>query len=163
MGVHLKISKLLPISLALFLAACATSGKINTVSLGMSKHQVIETMGPPDAVSAQGSAEYLSYNLCASNCAALIVQNRVQDWYYVRLVNGNVDSYGRKGDFDSTKTPTTRIERVDTVKQDVRIDDSRAKERGDKYEELTKLKAVFDANVITKQEYEEQKKRILAR
>jgi outer membrane protein assembly factor BamE (lipoprotein component of BamABCDE complex) len=163
MGVHLKISKLLPISLALFLTACATSGKINTVSLGMTKHQVIETMGPPDAVSAQGSAEYLSYNLCASNCAALIVQNRVQDWYYVRLINGNVDSYGRKGDFDSTKIPTTRLERLDTVKQDVRVDDSRVRERGDKYEELTKLKAVFDANVITKQEYEEQKMRILAR
>ncbi|MDB5759743.1 MAG: hypothetical protein JWM30_3032 [Burkholderia sp.] len=159
----MKIIKLLPLSLALLVAACATSGKISSVSLGMTKKQVIETMGPPDAVSAQGDAEYLSYNLCASNCAALIVQNRVQDWYYVRLIQGNVESYGRKGDFDSTKTPTTRIERIDTVRQDLRIQNSRTTESGDRYDELAKLKAAFDANTITKEEYEEQKKRILVR
>lgn len=93
----------------------------------------------------------------------MIVQNRVKDWYCIRLIHGNVKSFGRKGDFDSTKPPTTRIERIDTVEQDFRIQDNRATESGNRYDELTKLKAVFHPNVITKEEYEEQKKRILVR
>ena len=145
------------------LSACTSSGKINTISVGMTKKQVIEAMGDPDSVSAQNGAEYLSYFLCYSNCAALIMENRGRDWYYVRLINGTVESYGKKGDFDSTKTPTTRIERVDTIKQDVRIQGGTSSEVSDKYSELAKLKALFDAGTITKPEFEEQKKRILAR
>jgi hypothetical protein len=141
---------------------CATSGKINAVSAGMTKKQVIEAMGDPDSVSAQGEAEYLSYFLCYSNCAALIVENRGRDWYYVRLVNGVVESYGKKGDFDSTKTPTTRIERVDTLNQDIKVKDSRTANE-DRYSELTKLKSLLNAGVITKAEFDDQKKRILAR
>lgn len=142
-----------------FLAGCATSGKINSVSVGMTKNQIIDSMGEPDTVSAQGGAEYLNYFLCYSNCGALIMENRGRDWYYVRLINGTVESYGKKGDFDSTKVPTTRIERVDTVRQDIRIQDT----GGDKYAELAKLRGLLDSGTITTEEFDDQKKRILAR
>jgi Short C-terminal domain len=143
------------------LSGCATSGKINSVSIGMTKNQVVEAMGAPDTVSSHSGSEYLSYFLCYSNCAALIVENRGRDWYYVRLINGTVESFGKKGDFDSAKVPTTRIERIDTIKQNIRIQDSRASEGGDKYAELTRLKTLLDSGTITKDEFESQKKRIL--
>lgn len=158
-----KIKTLATLLVAALLVGCASSGKINNVSVGMTKKQVIESMGDPDTVSAQAGAEYLSYFLCYSNCAALIMENRGRDWYYVRLINGVVDSYGKKGDFDSTQTPITRVERVETIKQDVRIQDSRTADGGEKYAELTKLKALLDSGTITRDEFEEQKKRILAR
>jgi hypothetical protein len=145
------------------LVGCATSGKINTVSAGMTKNQVIDVMGVPDTVSAQGGSEYLSYFLCYSNCAALVMDNRGRDWYYVHLVNGTVESYGKKGDFDSTKIPTTRVEQINTIKQDMRIQDSRVIESSDKYSELAKLKGLLDSGTITKDEFDEQKKRILAK
>ncbi len=43
-----------------------------------------------------------------------------QGWtspYYVRLVICTVDSDGRTGDFDSTKTPTVRLESDHTIRQ----------------------------------------------
>ena len=156
-----KIRLISVLGSAVLLGACASSGKINAVSIGMTKEQVVSVMGQPDSISSQGGYEYMSYFLCYSNCAALMPQLRGPDWYYVQLISGKVESYGRKGDFDSTKTPTTRVERVDTIKQDVKIQDGRV--APDKYEELTKLKALLDAGTITKDEFEEQKKRILAR
>jgi hypothetical protein len=142
--------------LAVLLSACASSNKISGVQVGMTRQQVVAAMGEPDTVSAQGRTEYLSYFLCYSNCAALIVENRGRDWYYVRLMDGKVESYGRKGDFDSTKTPTTRVERIDTVRGEVQTH-----EASDKYSELAKLKALLDSGAITKEEYDMQKRRLL--
>jgi hypothetical protein len=154
----LMLSYVLSATAFLLLGACASSSKISGVQVGMSKKEVVAAMGEPDTVSAQGSSEYLSYYLCYSNCAALIVENRGRDWYYVRLINGQVESFGRKGDFDSTKTPTTRVERVETIKQDIR-----SQQAGDKYSELAKLKSLLDSGAITKAEFEEQKKKLLAK
>lgn len=83
-------------------SGCATANKLNNVSLGMSKQEVISELGPPVSTSAKEGVEYLKY---------FFVEKDVRDGktpYYVRLVNGKVESYGRVGDFDSTKTPETK-------------------------------------------------------
>lgn len=72
------------------LAGCA--GKTNQLQLGMTKAQVVETMGAPTSTSETGNTVYLKYRLYS-------------DWifserYYVRLVDGKVDAYGRTGDFN---------------------------------------------------------------
>jgi hypothetical protein len=79
--------------------SCATANSINHISLGMSKAQVINEMGNPVSISAKGSVEYLNYSLYEE-----AISNPTP--YFIRIIGGKVESYGRKGDFDSTKNPT---------------------------------------------------------
>jgi hypothetical protein len=134
-------------------AGCATSGKIRSVRLGMTKQEVITVMGTPESVSAQGRTEYLNYALSETDDDALSGITRP---YYVRLVDGRVESYGRTGDFDSTKTPTIRLESDQSIKQDVQVKGS-----GDLYTELKKLKELEDSGIITEEEFQIQKKKLL--
>ncbi len=99
------MKKLLAVLLCLGLCGCATASRMNNVSLGMTKAEVINTIGSPISSSAQGGYEYLNYRLSETGT----------DWwyaneapYYIRLKGGKVESYGRTGDFDSTKTPETK-------------------------------------------------------
>lgn len=136
-----------------FVTACATAGKISGVRLGMTKQEVIAVMGQPASVSAQGRSEYLNYSLSETDDQAFYGITRP---YYVRLIDGRVESYGRTGDFDSTKTPTVRLESDQNIKQDVQVKGS-----GDLYTELKKLKELKDSGIITEEEFQVQKKKLL--
>ncbi|MFZ1548827.1 MAG: SHOCT domain-containing protein [Candidatus Nitrotoga sp.] len=131
------------------LAGCATSGKINGLQIGMTKEQVIAAMGNPVSVSAKDGTEYLNYKLSETDDDAF------RGWtspYYVRLIKGKVDSYGRTGDFDSTKNPTIRIEKDESIK---------VEGNKDMFTELKKLKELKDDGIITETEFQEKKKVIL--
>jgi len=92
----------------LALAACiGTSANLNKVSLGMSKSEVIQAVGTPDSVSAQGRVEYLIYHWASPK--QLIADENNLDRFFIRLTDGRVDAYGEKGDFDSTQDPTIKI------------------------------------------------------
>ena len=145
---------LLSVVFVLFLvSACATANKISGVQLGMTKDEVVKVMGKPTSVSAQGKSEYLNFALSETDDQAFY---GITVPYYVRLVDGKVESYGRTGDFDSTKTPTIRLESDQTVKQNIEVKGS-----GDLYTELKKLKELKDSGVITDAEFESQKKNLL--
>ena len=74
------------------LFGCAgSSKKMNLLSLGMTKQQVIEAIGEPTSTSASRNTEYLHYRLTADGFYS--------DSYYVRLLDGKVESYGRAGSF----------------------------------------------------------------
>jgi len=121
----------------------------------MTKAEVIAAMGPPVSVSAKEGTEYLNYKLSETGDDAFM------GWttpYYVRIVNGKVDAFGRHGDFDSTKTPTIRIEKDETIKQDTNM---KLEEKPDLYKELVKLKELKDQGIITDEEFESKKKEIL--
>ena len=135
------------------LAGCATANKISGVQLGMTKDEVVKVMGKPTSISAQGGSEYLNFALSETD------HDAGRGWtkpYYVRLINGKVESYGRTGDFDSTKTPTVRLESDQTIRQDSRGSN-------DLYTELKKLKELKDSGVITEDEFQAQKKKLLER
>jgi hypothetical protein len=137
--------------LSLVITACATSGKINGVQLGMTKSDVIKVMGDPVSISAKDGTEYLNYKLSETDDDAF------RGWtspYYVRLINGKVDSYGRTGDFDSTQKNTIRIETDENIK---------VQGSGDLYTELRKLKELRDEGILTEEEYQTQKKRALSK
>ena len=139
--------------LFILLAGCATAGKINQVQIGMTKEEVIKVMGPPASMSAKGNSEYMNYSLSETDDDAF------RGWtkpYYVRLINGIVDSYGRLGDFDSTQKPTVRIETDENIKTDVK-----SNEKKDLYSELKKLKQLKDDGLITQEEYDKEKKELL--
>src|SRR5665213_367646 len=83
-----------------FLFGCATAGQMNRLSLGMTKQQVIDVMGTPHSVAAHENTEYLNYFLTEDETKAYYGTTTP---YFVRLINGKVDAYGRRGDFDSSK------------------------------------------------------------
>ncbi len=91
----------LTLILTVILSGCATTGKMNQVSLGMTKQDVISMMGSPDSSSANGDIEYLTYSLYRG-----FFDRHYGNWsdnYFVRLKDGKVDAYGRVGDFDSVE------------------------------------------------------------
>ncbi len=72
-----------------------TSATLSRLSVGMSKEEVIRIMGQPHTTAAKGQEEYLSYNLDVENLGG-------KREYFVKLVSGRVESFGQKGDFDTT-------------------------------------------------------------
>jgi len=150
----MKFSVIL-LSIVALLAGCASAHKISKVQIGMTKEEVIAVMGNPVSTSAQGNFEYLNYALSETGDDAFMGWTKP---YFIRLVNGHVESYGRTGDFDSTKPPTVRIESDEKIKQDVRVRDSPGL-----YMELKKLKELKDSGVINEEEFTAQKKKLLER
>ncbi len=75
------------------LAGCAPWIGIHKIDLGMTKTEVMRQMGKPNSVSGSGNEEYLYY----------LPYNRFWERYYVYVVNGKVQAYGRLGD---TSEPT---------------------------------------------------------
>jgi hypothetical protein len=139
----------------ILLTSCATSGRINRINVGMTKNQVISTMGNPKSISAIGNIEFLNYKLAETTDDAW--RSTYTD-YYVKIVNGVVESYGRLGDFDSTKDPTINVN-TDSKFENVGEKNESNKEK--MYEELLKIKELLDKGIITKEEYEKEKKEIL--
>ena len=87
--------------LLVFCSGCITSQSLNSIDIGMTKADVIKKLGSPHDRKAQDNTEYLIYYLIPYG-------ELDSKEYFVRLVNGRVESYGRPGDFDSTKIPETK-------------------------------------------------------
>ncbi len=96
-------------SFALFLVGCTTtSDSMTDISMGMTKGEVIKLLGKPDSVSATNGVEYMTYTLRTETSFTRNTWG-YQGQYFVRLLNGRVDAYGKVGDFDTTKDPTLNI------------------------------------------------------
>lgn len=104
--------------IALTLMGCATAHKMNALSVGMTKAEVVNILGHPKDSSAMSGVEYLRYELHPDSLGRCFAGPRegIAD-YFVRLVGGRVDSYGRIGDFDSTKDPTLVIRKDVTIRE----------------------------------------------
>lgn len=86
---------------------CATSPKMNGLSIGMTKPEVISVMGSPSSTAAPGNGmELLRYRLSPTDDHAF---RGITEEYFVKLVNGKVDSYGKMGDFNSARDPTLNL------------------------------------------------------
>jgi outer membrane protein assembly factor BamE (lipoprotein component of BamABCDE complex) len=140
--------------LACLFGACATPGSalskpdLSRISVGMSKDEVISRLGKPHEVAQQGQAEYFTYNFDHPfDGRPAIVES-----YYVRFDAGKVDSYGRKGDFDSTVDPMAERQ----VSKGTRTDAC------DVYVELRKLEELRSDGLLTQEEFQIQKKKVLA-
>jgi hypothetical protein len=95
---------LLAVAILALGAGCAhTPRDMNRLSVGMSKAQVYAVLGEPLSTGAQDGTQVLRYRLASSSWGSSSTEP-----YYVRLVDGKVESYGRLGDFDSVKDPTRR-------------------------------------------------------
>ncbi len=152
------ITKIALAAISFVIVGCAsTPESLSAVKVGMSKSDVIDVMGSPQSVSAQGKTEYLTYSFCIDKCVAPPIY-RVYVPFFVRLQSGVVDSFGKTGDFDSTKTPTSRVEidRTDRI-----IQDGKNTDPNDIYGELRKLKELLDAGVINQEDFNTRKQVLL--
>lgn len=143
---------------ALLLTACMTpTSRLNKISVGMTQAEGTAAIGEPVSKAAQGDAEVFRYHLSTPE---QIMWTGGYNEYFVRFVGGRVESFGRMGDFDSTKNPTVEVQTESKVQSDskVKIDDS-----GDLYSELKKLDELRKLGIITDQEFEAEKKKLLER
>jgi hypothetical protein len=84
------------ITAGVILAGCATSSaKLGKVSLGMSRDEVVKTLGKPHAVAAQGDSEFLTYNLLNKGVGDM-------KEFVVRLDKGAVESFGDRASFGTS-------------------------------------------------------------
>jgi len=78
-----------------FLFGCAGAHsfqKMNHLKIDMTKQEVIKILGAPNSTSATRDVEYLKYRI---NTGLFSTAE-----YHVRLLDGKVESYGEKGDFN---------------------------------------------------------------
>jgi hypothetical protein len=97
----LSLSSLLIVLVVL--VGCATASKTNGLSLGMTKAQVLAVMGKPASTAADSDVEVLRYKFSATGHDAF--HHRTEE-YFVRLVGGKVERFGKDGDWESRKGPT---------------------------------------------------------
>lgn len=147
------MGKLLVVLLCVGLLGCATSSKINLISLGMSKEDVIKRMGNPISTSAIKGKEFMNYLLTDPIYG-------MPASYYVSIQDGKVVSYGEKGDFGTTQEVTKVIE----LTQNIKTDDKVKGEHMSDIELATKIKTLnklLTDKLITQNEFDEQKKKLL--
>ncbi len=147
------------ISLLCFVAlvGCATAGKMSNMQIGMTKDEIIEIMGHPTSISAKDNTEYLNYELYDKSYS-VVTGTYSSTPYFVRLINGKVDAFGREGDFDSTQKPTIKIETDETITTKT---DSSENNKDKLYSELQKLKSLKEQGLITQEEFNVEKKELL--
>jgi hypothetical protein len=110
--------KLFNLLLVIILIGCATvpigpkSNEMNKVQLGMSKTEIISTIGQPNRVSANKGVTYLIYLLVddidytqSSITLGLAPPTTSKSEYFIKLQNNSVTSYGRVGDFGTVIEP----------------------------------------------------------
>ncbi len=119
------------VAIAGLVGCVSTEHKINNVSLGMNKQQIIETLGTPDNTRAAKGIEYMIYELKAATnigeCTAVTLSTfglssglacgRDKVEYFVQIEQGKVTAYGQVGDFGSTELPEATININKTVKE----------------------------------------------
>ena len=120
------------------------------ISVGMTKEQVKAVIGKPDAVATQGKTEYWNYK------ETWDMGVQLRGWWFVRFIDGKVESFGQRGDFDSTKDPTQKIiiDKTDKITMD-------SVTKFDLATELAKLDKLKKDGLNTAEDYEVLKKRAI--
>ncbi len=73
----------------------------------MTKQEALSILGRPASTAAPNkNMEVLRFNL-NKNWGS--VDKKSEEEYFVKIFNGKVSSYGKVGDFDSTKDPTLNL------------------------------------------------------
>ena len=155
-----KIITVAILLLAALFTGCATADKLNKVHIGMTKDQVIALLGQPDSTSAQANIEYMTYYL--SNDSSY---GRDQP-YMVRLVEGKVESFGRAFQlFDIYNRPVggNSMGQMITPLGGPSVPLSVVQPNTpDLATSLIRLKALKDQGVLTDEEFQKAKQKLLS-
>jgi hypothetical protein len=165
-----KMSLVCALLMGALLVGCETSAKLNDIRIGMTKSEVQSLLGTPDSTSAQANVEYMTYYLSAD-----AGYGRDQP-YMIRLVNGKVESFGRFAQlFDLYNRPVTNATPGQPDFPQATYNPANPMPMGpgaarpdypagqiDLATELTKLKALKDQGVLTDEEFQKAKAKLLA-
>jgi len=131
---------------------------LTKISVGMTKEEAISRLGKPTRVSVLGGLEYLEYeSYDAHNRPFVGVVRENYRFLFVRIVNGKVDAFGSKGDFDTTKNKTNdlHIDQKITTRTEGGASGTGAEiPRFDLATELRKLDQLKKDGLITQQEFD---------
>ena len=127
------------------------------MQLGMSRSEVIAILGKPIEIKVSGKSEYLMYSGRPAGRIAPFPGEIWQDYFY-RFIDGRLESFGKMGDFDSTKDPTQKVIIDKTDKVTI---DKPSRESFDLATELAKLDKLKKDGLITAEDYELLKKRAI--
>lgn len=149
---HAKPAAVFFCLVGLLVSGCATQmSRMNHVHYGMTKDELITQLGRPDSAKVQGNAEYLTYYMSSE-------ANARPQPYMIRLIDAKVESFGRfislpdgqnRGADGAMALGVGAIMpydmNMDTVTQ------------------LQQLKALEDQGVLTKEEAQRAKDRLLTK
>jgi hypothetical protein len=150
------------VSLAcLLLIGCAQpKPEFGNIGAGMSEAEVVQKLGKPSTIAMQGQTKYLEYE---SWDVDPWYGNRINfQVFFVRIINGHVESFGRRGDFNSTKNPTNDIninQKIDTTSS--QGTKTQPQEAFDLQNELSKLEKIKKDGLITDSEYQQIRQRLI--
>lgn len=141
--------------LVTLLAGCMTADRLNDVRIGMTKDQIISLLGKPDSTSAQANIEYLTYYLTTDNGYGRDMP------YMVRLVDGKVESFGR---FNQLSDIYMRPVGGGTPQINLGLPFSAVPPAAgnDLVAQLQQLKALKDQGVLSEEEFQKAKQKLLA-
>ena len=144
------------IAISVTLSGCLIGPDLSKISPGMKKSEVIKALGKPRNVAVQKNVEYLEYEGEAGYADGKLGGK----FYFVRLLDGVVESYGNKGDFNSTKNQTIdyNINQKTSGSVDQNITTTTKK---DLYTELKKLQTMKEEGIITQDEFNSLKRKAI--
>jgi hypothetical protein len=151
-----KSSVAFALTLLLALAACTapSATKLNEVRTGMTKAEVISLLGSPDSTSAHTNIEYLTYYFNNASTGGRELP------YMVRLVDQHVDSFGRFFPLlEVHERPAAADGRSPALGMGAVMPYSM---NTDILTQLQQLKALQDQGVLTEDEFQRAKQRLLA-
>jgi hypothetical protein len=89
LAMHMKLAAVVGSILGFAFAGCSTNAsKLSDVRIGMTKPEIVGLLGEPHATTAQANTEYLTYYLSQDPS----VRDQL---YMVRIVDHKVESFGR--------------------------------------------------------------------
>ena len=135
---------------ALFVTGCAKPPEFGGINIGMTETEIVSRLGKPDSVAVKGDTKYFEYVSYWG-----LDRNDYQQWF-VRLIDGKVESFGKMGDFDSTKDDTQNI--------NINLDQTSApttKNRVDLEVELLKYQRLKEQGLISEAEYKTLREKAL--
>jgi hypothetical protein len=139
---------------AALLAGCISmADKLNNIHIGMTRPDVIAQLGQPDSTSAQGNIEYLTYFL--SNDAT-----RTQP-YAVRLVDQKVESFGRFAQLTDIYNRPVNGSAPMNGWAPTMVTGPAGAPAPDLVTQLQQLKQLKDQKVLTDEEFQQAKQKLL--
>jgi hypothetical protein len=152
----------------LLLAGCQSATQLNSIRIGMTKAEVVASMGQPDSTAAQANAEYFTYYLYVDS-------DRRDEPYLVRFVDGKVESFGRFAQlYDLYNRPVAGGPQGPNVGMNpvtlmggggvapATVYTAAPSTAPDLATELRRLKALEDQGILTPAEFEQAKKKLLS-
>jgi hypothetical protein len=158
----MKFTLIVPALIAAGTLGCADSTALNQIHIGMTRAEIISLLGQPDSTSAQANIEYLTYYLMANSST---YERELP--YFVRLVDGKVESFGRFASmYDLQNRPVNNGSTTSAPVAAYPMAPTPAPAAGaaptaDIASQLLRLKQLHDQGVLTDDEFARAKAKVL--